>query len=158
MSKYSSVSNARALVGTAPDRLVSRTWLSFHLRGFLIENFPRSWAAHRSTVGLDEGFTTIQVLITIKSFKFLMRLLTSVRFLFNMRFRFSPGAAAANRRNRRHKTSLLAIEGIPDGGGKPKKASNHAIIAGPPLGSQIVSSQKSSLQSAISNQQIQQRG
>ena len=42
--------------------------------------------------------------------------------------------------DRRQKRSLLAIEGIPVGGGKPKKACTHAIIAGPPLGSQIVSS------------------
>jgi hypothetical protein len=59
-------------------------------------------------------------------------LLTSVRFLFSVGLRFSPGAAAANRRKQALKTSLLPIEGIPDGGGKPKKACNHAIVGGPP--------------------------
>jgi len=44
-------------------------------------------------------------------------------------------------RNRRFKTIIvmcLSIAVVPDGGGKPKKASNHAIIADPPFGSQVV--------------------
>jgi hypothetical protein len=64
---------------------------------------------------------------------------------------------AGSRRERRRRTIAKEVvknepfsdPGIPSGGGKPKKASTNAIIAGPPLGSQIVSRQISNLHSAI---------
>jgi hypothetical protein len=80
--------------------------------------------------------TRLQGLITFKIFP---DLLTLILLSLNIR----KGSRRERQRrtvaNGQMKTSLLAIEGIPDGGGKPKKASNHAIIAGPPLGSQRAS-------------------
>jgi len=64
--------------------------------------------------------------------------LTLILVSLNIRTRSRRERQRRTVADKRQETSLLVIEGIPDGGGKPKKACNHAIIAGPPLGSQIV--------------------
>jgi hypothetical protein len=82
----------------------------------------------------------MSALLRLITFKIFINLLTPIFLSLIIR---SGSRRERQRRtvaNRQQKRSLLAIEGIPSGGGKPKKACNHAIIAGPPFGSQIVSS------------------